>query len=208
MRPSSSAFPKEYFQRYDESDDSAFYLYPRLTVHIDEGAIAAASALYEELLPRDGTLVDMHTFPVARLVGLGMNMIELEENPQLTSFIVQDLNRKASLPFADGEFDGAICTVSVQYLTQPVEVFAEVGRVLKEGAPFIVTFSNRCFPSKAVRIWTATDDRQHMELVRLYFEFAGCFTHVKAMDRSPASWLGDPLFAAVGYKSSPLLSNV
>jgi len=213
---SSNIFPKEYFQRYDESEDSAFYIYPRLTVHIDDRAIKAASALYKEYLPPHGAILDLMSswrshippdLPVAQLVGLGMNTTELEQNPQLTNFCLQDLNRNVTLPFDDACFDGAVCTVSVQYLTRPVEVFAEVGRVLKTNAPFIVTFSNRCFPSKAVRIWTATDDRQHMELVRLYFLHAGCFADIQVLDRSPASWLGDPLFAVVGRKAL-LLSNL
>ncbi|MCU0494802.1 MAG: class I SAM-dependent methyltransferase [Chloroflexaceae bacterium] len=209
MSESSRVFPQHYFRRYDESDDSQFYVYPRLTVHIDEGAIAATSQLMREELPPNGVFLDLMSsyrshfppgLPVQRLVGLGLNDDEMRNNPQLDEFVIHDVNREPRLPFEDGSFDGAVCTVSVQYMTRPLETFAEVGRVLRPGAPFIVTFSNRCFPSKAVSIWTATSDEQHLQLVQLYFTHSGCFTDIKAMDRSPKRWLGDPLFAVVGRR--------
>ena len=105
----------------------------------------------------------------ARVAGLGMNAAEMRDNPQLTESQVHSLNDDPRLPYADAEFDGACCCVSVQYLQKPVEVFREVGRVLKPGAPFVVTFSNRCFPTKAVNIWANTDDEEHLNLVALYF---------------------------------------
>jgi len=209
MEQQHEALPPEYFARYDESTDTNFYDQPRLVVHIDEGAIKAAGRLYADLLPPAGALLDMmsswrsHLPPEFRyetMVGLGMNPVELAQNPQLTSYVLRDLNANPALPFDDSSFDGAICTVSVQYLTRPVEVFAEVGRVLKPGAPFVVTFSNRCFPSKAVRVWAATDDQQHTRLVSLYFQRAGLFDRIESYDRSPRSWLGDPLYGVAGWK--------
>ena len=203
------SLPPSYFRRYDESDDSAFYLYPRLTAHIDTLACDAVSGLFRELLPTDGHILDLMSSFVSHLppelhprqvVGLGMNEEELRNNPQLDEYLIHDLNSDPILPFADASFDGAVCTVSVQYLTHPVEVFVEVGRILRPGAPFIVTFSNRCFPSKAVQIWVTTDDRQHVALVRSYFELAGCFEMITPYDRSPHRWLSDPLFAVVGRK--------
>jgi SAM-dependent methyltransferase len=201
------SLPPSYFRRYDEGDDSAFYVYPRLTAHIDEPACAAATQLFRELLPPGGRILDLMSSFVSHLppevtysqvVGLGMNEQELSNNPQLDERLIHDLNADPSLPFDDASFDGAVCTVSVQYLTQPIEVFAEVGRVLRPGAPFIVSFSNRCFPSKAVRIWVTTSDHQHRTLVRRYFELADRFDAISALDRSPRRWLSDPLFAVVG----------
>lgn len=209
MRPENS-FPASYFRRYDESDDRNFYRYPRLTAHIDEQACAAVQQLFREELPPNAHILDLMSsyvshvpadLPVARLVGLGMNEDELRLNEQLNDYLVKDLNDDPTLPFAEATFDGVVCTVSVQYLTQPVAVFAEVGRVLKPGAPFIVTFSNRCFPSKAVHIWVTTGDNQHATLVRRYFELAGVFGDIRSLDRSPNRWLSDPLFAVVGRKA-------
>ena len=100
-----------------------------------------------------------------RLCGLGMNDEELRANDQLTEYLVHNLNTKPTMPFGDEEFDGAVVTVSVQYMTKPLETFRDVCRVLKPGAPFIVTYSNRMFPTKAVRIWRALDDRERAGLI-------------------------------------------
>lgn len=182
MTPDLPEFPPGAFDRVDEGDDAEFYLPPRLVTHIDEGAIAALGRCYAATLPPGGVLLDLmsswvshlpEAFPVAELVGHGMNAEELAANPRLTEWFVRDLNREPALPLADARFDGAMCCVSVQYLRRPVAVFAEVRRVLKPGAPFIVSFSNRCFPTKAVAIWRALDLPRHAGLVRLYCERAG-----------------------------------
>lgn len=212
--PDRETFPRAHFARYDESDDRHFYRFPRLTVHLDDAAITALGHLFSEELPPDGVFLDLMSsfrshfppeLPVNRLVGLGMNDIEMKQNPQLDEFLVHDLNKIPTLPFEDDSFDGVVCSVSIQYLTRPVEVFKEVGRVSKLGAPFIVSFSNRCFPSKAVHIWLAGNDHQHGALVHSYFEQASCFESIQVLNRSPRRWLGDPLFAVVGRRVSGML---
>ena len=189
--------------REDESPDDRFYVAPRKVVHIDEGAIAALGRLYAEVLPAGGRLLDLMSSwrshlpagaPAREVVGLGMNAEEMAENPQLARAVVHDLNRDPRLPFGRGEFDGAMCAVSVQYITDPLAVFQEVSRVLRPGAPFVVSFSNRCFPTKAVAVWLHTTDRQHVELVRAYFEAAGGWTGVTEEDRSRGED-EDPLYA-------------
>ncbi len=128
------------------------------------------------------------------VVGLGLNAEEMADNPQLTRAIVHDVNGDPRLPFGDEAFDGAMCAVSIQYLTAPLVVFREVRRVLRPGAPFIVSFSNRCFPTKAVAVWLGTTDPQHVALVRAYFQRAGGWVDVTEEDRSPGDD-GDPLYA-------------
>ncbi|NJN19595.1 MAG: methyltransferase domain-containing protein [Oscillochloris sp.] len=201
----------DYFARYDESDDAHFYVYPRLTAHIDDAAQKAVAQIFREELPAQGHVLDLMSSYISHipsdlalsgLVGLGLNEEELRNNRQLTDYLIHDLNREPQLPFNDESFDGALCTVSVQYLTNPVVVFREVGRVLRPGAPFIVSFSNRCFPSKAVKIWVATNDAQHLGLVKTFFELSGAFDHVRCLDRSPHRWLSDPLYAVVGRRVS------
>ena len=128
------------------------------------------------------------------VVGLGLNAEEMADNPQLTRAIVHDVNGDPRLPFGDEAFEGAMCAVSIQYLTAPLVVFREVRRVLRPGAPFIVSFSNRCFPTKAVAVWLGTTDPQHVALVRAYFEGTGGWVDVTEEDRSPGDD-GDPLYA-------------
>ena len=205
--------PRSYFERYDDSADERFYDLPRFVTHIDDDAIAAVTQLYRELFPPGGAILDLMSSWVShlppeisyrRVVGLGMNRAELDANSRLHERIVQNLNRLPQLPFEDAEFDGAAICVSVQYLTQPIAVFRETGRVLRPGAPLVVTFSNRCFPTKAVAVWQALDDRGHGQLVRRYFEEAGNWTDVEVLNRSPGRRAGDPLYAVIGRACAAL----
>jgi SAM-dependent methyltransferase len=204
MNASLPEFPPGAFDRIDEGDDGAFYAPPRLVTHIDDGAIAALTACYGELLPAGGAVLDLMSSWVSHLpaelelgecVGHGMNAAELAANPRLTRWFVQDLNREPALPLDDAHFDAALCCVSVQYLQQPIEVFAEVRRVLKPGGPFVVSFSNRCFWTKAVAIWRSLDIQRHAGLVNLYAERAG-FAEVETRLLADGS-SSDPLIAVI-----------
>jgi SAM-dependent methyltransferase len=200
MRP-GVGFPPGAFDRLDDDDDALFYSWPRRVVHIDEGAIAALGRLYEEVVPPRGRVLDLmaswrsHLPPTfaGHAVGLGMNADEMADNPQLAESSVQDLNRAPTLPFGEAGFDAVLCAVSVQYLTRPVEVFREVRRVLKPGRPFVIAFSNRCFPQKAVALWRATSDEQHVDLVEVYLAAAEGFGPPTRRVFAPDG--GDPLFA-------------
>src|SRR5262249_7353286 len=154
---------------------AVFYEPTRLVTHIDDGAIAAVGELYESL-DVSGDVLDLmsswisHFVTAPRsLVALGMNEVELARNAQATSWVRHDLHADPTLAFEDESFDDVSCCVSVDYLTRPVEVFVEVARVLRPGGRFVVTFGNRCFPTKAIRGWLMTDDRGHVELVKAYF---------------------------------------
>jgi SAM-dependent methyltransferase len=129
-----------------------------------------------------------------RVIGLGMNAEELAANPHLHAWVVHDLNLDPRLPFADGEFDAAAICVSVDYLTRPVEMLRDLGRVVRPGGALVSTFSNRCFPTKAIAAWLAVDDAGHVDLVESFLAEAG-WTAIERLDRSPAD--GDPLFALV-----------
>ncbi len=179
------AFPSEYFSRHDNSNDTLFYQVPRKTVYIDDHTIASLSELLLELLPPGGTYLDLMSgwrshipdeLQPAQVAGLGLNAQEMAENCQLDEFMVHDLSKEPSLPFGEQQFDAVLCTVSVQYLIKPIEVFREVNRVLKPGGVFIVTFSDRCFPRKTIAIWLATTATQHRALVTRYFEVSGNWT--------------------------------
>jgi SAM-dependent methyltransferase len=197
----------EFFRRLDDSDDELFYLTPRFVVHIDDAAIRKVGEIYLSRLPRSGAILDLMSswrshlpseLKPARLVGLGLNRSEMADNPALTEIVTHNLNRTPQLPFDDASFDGAVLTVSVQYLIHPLEVFAAVGRVLKSGAPFIVTFSNRMFPTKAVAIWANASEQQRVDLVIYYFTQSAAFEKIEIIDRS--SGATDPLWAVLGYR--------
>jgi SAM-dependent methyltransferase len=207
-----SSFPEEAFRRTDEAPDEEFYRTSRLVTHIDDQAIAAVTQLYRELFPAGGEILDLMSSWVShlppeieyrRVIGLGMNEVELRRNERLHSYVVQNLNADPRLRFRNAEFDGVAICVSIDYLTRPVEVLREVGRILRAGCPTIVSFSNRCFPSKAVAIWHQLDDRGHMRLVERYLEEAGNFANIRSLDRSPRRMFSDALYAVVVDSTGP-----
>jgi len=196
-----TGFPEGFFDRADPSPDPGFYSWPRLVTHIDEGAIAAVGELYDEL-QLDGEVLDIMSSwishfrqPPTRLTVLGMNEAELAENPAASERVVHDLNADPTLPFTSTAFDAVVCCVSVDYLVRPIEVFREVARVLRPGGPFVCTFSNRCFPTKAIRGWLSTNDREHCAIVAEYFRRAGGFDDANVEQRTTLAAMGDPLYA-------------
>ncbi len=202
------------FKRADDSSDEAFYAAPRFVTHIDAGAIAAVTQLYREYLPEGGAILDLMASWVSHLpseityssvTGLGMNAAELAANPRLTTQIVQNLNRDFILPLETASVDGACICVSVDYLTCPVQVLREVGRVLKNSAPLVITFSNRCFPTKVIAPWLSLDDAGRVELVKGFLEAAGNFASITTLNRSPQR--GDPLYAVIGHAAERSTSS-
>jgi SAM-dependent methyltransferase len=199
--------PQGAFAKIDAEEDELFYEPPRLVCHIDDGAIAALTEFYRAVLPAGGVLLDMmsswvsHLPPeigYAEVIGHGMNATELAANPRLNRWFVQNLNRETRLPLADASADAAMVCVSIQYLQQPVAVLREVARVLRPGAPLVISFSNRCFWTKAVAIWRALDDTGHARLVERYLRLAG----FEGIEIHPlAEWVedvSDPMTAVVG----------
>ena len=200
-RAATTCTRQGFFSRYDESDDQEFYGYSRLVTHIDDGAIAAVGALYQELDLAAGEVLDVCSswishFPdrPRRLAVMGMNAEELAANEAAHERVVRDLNVDPSLPFGDASFDAVTCCVSVDYLTQPIEVFDEVARVLRPGGLFVATFSNRCFPTKAIAGWLNTDDLGRIGLVREYFSRSTGWAEPVAEHRN-RGLPGDPLYA-------------
>lgn len=200
-----AGFPPRAFDKADPSPDPLFYRQPRLVTHIDDDAIGAVTELYRRFLPAGGTVLDLMSSWVshlpddvayARIVGHGMNADELAANPRLDERFVNDLNADPVLSLPDAHFDAACMCVSVQYLQRPIEVFREVARVLRPGAPFVVTFSNRCFPTKAVAIWQALTGPDQQQLVALYMQRAG-FGSIDASEVVPDH--GDPIWAVIGH---------
>ena len=200
-----AGFPPRAFEKADASPDPMFYADPRLVAHIDDAAIAAVTQLYRETLPLGGAVLDLmgswisHLPPemsFSQVTGHGMNATELAANPRLDDWFVADLNADPLLPLPGGAFDGACLCVSIQYLQHPVAVLREAARVLRPECPLIVTFSNRCFPTKAVAIWQALDGPAQQKLVALYLTRAG-FARVDMGEMLRER--GDPVWAVIGW---------
>lgn len=195
------------------SPDTVFYDNPRFVTHIDDPAIRALTKYYSEALPPANTpgvtVLDMCSswishypkgYKQEKIVGLGLNDAELKKNEALTEYVVQDLNNNPSLPFADNSFDVITNVVSVDYLTKPLEVFKEMHRVLKPGGLAVMSFSNRCFFTKAISIWTSTGDVDHVMIVGAYFHYTKGFEPPQALDISPNPGRSDPMYIVYSRK--------
>ena len=195
-----NAFPPGFFDRGDETPDDVFYAAPRLVTHIDDLAIAAVGTLYDEL-GIEGEVLDLMSSWVShfaakprRLTVLGMSEAELRANPMADVHIVHDLNADPRVPLPDAIVDDVVCCVSVDYLTRPIEVFRDVARVLRPGGRFVCTFSNRVFPTKAIRGWLYASEAERPRIVAEYFRRSRVFAPAVVARRTPPQHPGDPLW--------------
>ena len=210
------------FERDDERADATFYRNPRWVHHIDETAREMVQNTYARFLADGMHVLDLMSswqshipagLHLDRSVGLGLNRDELEKNSQLSEFRVHDLNADPTLPFDSNTFDAVINTASVEYLTDPLTVFMEVNRILQPEGHFIVTFSNRWFPTKAIKIWRELHEFERMGLVLEYFLRTGGFKDlqtysIRGLPRPhddkyfPELMFSDPVYAVWGRKQA------
>jgi len=66
---------------------------------------------------------------------------------------------------------------------------------VRPGGLFVCTFSNRCFPTKAIAGWLYATDAQRCAIVAEYFRQAGGWGEPIVDQRTPAHHFGDPLYA-------------
>lgn len=221
-KPTSFIVSENDFKRESDTDDADFYGSPRFVIHTDARAASFVSEIYAGYLRKGDDVLDLMSSWRSHLpegsapgsvTGLGMNMDEMTGNPALTDRIIHDLNKNPKLPFADSSFDLVVCAMSVEYLVHPVEVFMEVARVLKKGGRFVVAFSNRWFPPKAIRIWSELHEFERMGLVTDYFLKTGKYSDLETFsirgyprpyeDRYfPSLRLSDPVYAVSAIKSN------
>jgi SAM-dependent methyltransferase len=193
-------------QKLDDGPDDRFYDEPRFVTHADEAFQTRLTALYETVLDPGDRVFDamgswvshLPEMELGRVVGHGLNGAELDANDRYDEWFVQNLNEDRTLPVADESFDAVCCALSVQYLQYPEAVFAEFDRVLNTGGTLVVSFTNRMFPTKAVRAWRAASMTEREELVASYIRAGG----MTVIDRVGEGGPGDPFHAVVG-RSAP-----
>ena len=189
-------------RKRDDRPDGTFYADPRFVTHADDAFLDRLTALYSSVTDPGDRVLDAMSSWVShlpdteydRVVGHGLNEAELAANDRLDEYVVRNFNQDQSLPFADDSFDAVCCALSVQYLQYPGPVFAEFARVLALGGTLVVSFSNRMFPTKAVRAWRAASMDERADLVERYLD-AGGFAVADRVAERPGE---DPFFAVVG----------
>jgi SAM-dependent methyltransferase len=202
------------FTRLDESPDSIFYSLDRFVPHLDSRALLEVERIIEALIVEENpAILDLMAGPVSHLstgisakslLGLGLNPRELAANSRLTGRVIHDLNDNPNLPFMNSSFDVVINIVSVDYLTRPFDVFREVARILKPGGLFLVIFSNRMFPEKAIKIWKESSEALRIDLVKEYFEVAGGFEEPQVFVSTGRPRPVDDKYAGRGLPSDPI----
>lgn len=202
------------FSRKDESDDEHFYARDRFVEHLDSVALDTVEKLIDELVTEKKPAIldlmagwDSHipgTIEDGEVIGLGLNENELSRNEALTDFVIHDLNRDPVLPFENDRFDVVLNTVSVDYMTRPFDVFREVSRVLKPGGLFLVTFSNRMFPEKVVKIWRESSEPERVILVEDYFRACELFDEPRTFTSKGKPRPKDDVYADRGIPSDPI----
>ena len=180
-----SPYPQDSFRKDDETDDELFYVEPRLVVHVDDNAINSIQSYYSKVFPENAIVLDLMSswkshFPknkqFKKTIGLGLNAIEMENNPGLDEFLVQNINVDPTLPFEANYFDAVVIVVSIQYVSKPIELFQEIARILKTDCFCHVIYSNRMFPTKAVWLWKALSDDMRAQLIASYFHSTNHFS--------------------------------
>ncbi len=211
---SRGPFPADAFERLDESDDSEFYRKDRFVQHLDSTALSTVEAIIGQLITEPEPVIldlmagwDSHIpekLKPSAVVGLGLNRNELSNNRSLTEILFHDLNRDPVLPFPDDTFDAVINTVSVDYLTRPFEVFGEVARVLKPHGLFLVIFSNRMFPAKAVKLWREATEQERIAIVEEFFKHTPMFEKPQVFVSEGRPRPAEDKYAHLGIPSDPV----
>ena len=202
------------FSRLDESDDSIFYETDRFVQHLDSLALSTVERIIAKLVVENSPVIldlmagwNSHippTIQAERVVGLGLNRRELSQNQALTEYCIHDLNKDPSLPFPDNTYDAVLNVVSVDYITKPIDIFREVGRILKPGGLFLVIFSNRMFEQKAVKIWRQSGEEERVVLVEEFFNRVGIFTSPQLFVSKGKPRPEDDKYAHLGIPSDPI----
>ena len=199
----------------EKDDDASYYHGARLVNHLDDTALNNLESIYSRLLCPGDKILDLMSsynshlsedFRRSHITGLGMNKEELHQNKMLSYNLVHDLNTRPTLPFENSTFEAVICSLSIEYLTKPLEVMEEIARVTVPGGKFITTFSNRWFAGKEIQPWADLHEFERLGLVLDYYRRVGHFENIRTETirgyprpfddpHIDKTWYSDPLFA-------------
>ncbi|WP_045217448.1 class I SAM-dependent methyltransferase [Desulfonatronovibrio magnus] len=212
-------FIRSGFSRVDDSDDAFFYHAPRMVNHIDAQAMEFLAREYARHIRPGMKVLDLMSSVHSHLpleidlsvTGLGLNSQEMEANPRLTSHVIHDLNKKPFLHFEDAVFDAVLCSLSVEYLTDPYQVAREAVRVLAPGGTFCIGFSNRWFPPKVTHLWQELHEFERLGLVQDLMLDTGAVGDIKTISirnwwrpeddpHTEQTWISDPVYVVTGIK--------
>jgi SAM-dependent methyltransferase len=143
-------FGDQPFRRADESKDGLFYAQPRMVKHIDETAIDIIRRLYGKRIQPQSDVLDLMSSWVSHL----------PEDLPLKSLTGLGMNKK------ELEANSRL-------------IFEEITRVLRPGGVFMVTFSNRWFPPKVIKIWPELHEFERLGLVLEFFLKSGKYKELQ-----------------------------
>ena len=140
-------------------------------------------------------------FVAERVVGLGMNAVEMMENPQLHDMVVHDLNVDPTLPFEDARVRRLL-----RDRLDPIP--DESAGSLRRGEPRTQATAAACTSSTPTACSSRRpspsgnrlDDEGRGLLVGTYFENSGGWSAPEVLDISPGSGT-DPVYVVRAFKS-------
>lgn len=179
---------------------------------MDDAAVASLKNHYSYYL-RDGMSVlefgaaENSYLPddiqLSRHVGVGLNEALMKKNPSLSETMMVNLNNVLPEKSVDSEellglgadtFDTVLMANTIEYMTNPREVFRTAWYLLKPGGMLIVPFANKeAFKSKfgkaQTNAWETMTDDQHVWVTGSFFQFSAGdgWEGLKGFDISPES---------------------
>mmetsp|Transcript_2795 Transcript_2795/g.4290 ORF Transcript_2795/g.4290 Transcript_2795/m.4290 type:complete len:641 (-) Transcript_2795:122-2044(-) len=157
---------------------------------------------------------------LGRHVGVGASSSQMEKNPALTESFVVDLNNVVPEFDVDSDdirqlgndtFDVVLMANTIDFLTNPREVFRTGWNLLKPGGTMIVAFTSRDayvdkFAKAQTKMWRDMNDDQHTWICGSFFQFSAGegWEGLKGFDISPEEAASDDsIFSKISNAQKP-----
>lgn len=131
------------------------------------------------------------------------NLERIQARHVLPDMRVLDFSLGNSGP--EGIYDAAICTLSMEYMTEPIETLKRIAEHLQPGSPIVIGFTNHFDEKLAIDGWIDMHDFERMGLVLEYLRQAGLDDAAKTYSmRNDWRPKDDPLFLETRGVSDPV----